>query len=207
MLAAFAVTPVAGLAVAFGGRRFVTALLLNLWFIVALGLAFNLHPHTRVTTCTWTQAAAWAAGSALWISVTFLGWVLHRRQERPQPVAELPGDTSPRKPAAPVVAFAVVRAAVIAGTVALTFGLNLSHGYWLPIAAMVAMKPSLQQATLVAVPRTGQPPKDTGRQCGSGNTPTRTLALESELHPAAAACRPGTWLIATARGVPLVVVR
>ena len=49
--------------------------------------------------------------------------------------------------------FAVIRALVIAGTVALAFGLNLSHGYWLPIAAMVAMKPSLQQATLIAVQR------------------------------------------------------
>jgi uncharacterized membrane protein YccC len=49
--------------------------------------------------------------------------------------------------------FAVIRALVIAGTVALAFGLNLSHGYWMPIAAMVAMKPSLQQATLIAVQR------------------------------------------------------
>lgn len=49
--------------------------------------------------------------------------------------------------------FAVIRAVVIAGTVALAFGLDLSHGYWLPIAAMVAMKPSLEQSTLVAVQR------------------------------------------------------
>jgi len=47
----------------------------------------------------------------------------------------------------------VIRALVMAGTVALAFGLDLSHGYWLPIAAMVAMKPSLEQATLVAVQR------------------------------------------------------
>ena len=41
----------------------------------------------------------------------------------------------------------------MAGTVALAFGLDLSHGYWLPIAAMVAMKPSLEQATLIAAQR------------------------------------------------------
>ncbi|HTW05458.1 MAG TPA: FUSC family protein [Streptosporangiaceae bacterium] len=41
----------------------------------------------------------------------------------------------------------------MAGTVALAFGLDLSHGYWLPIAAMVAMKPSLEQATLGAAQR------------------------------------------------------
>jgi uncharacterized membrane protein YccC len=33
------------------------------------------------------------------------------------------------------------------------FGLNLSHGYWLPIATMIAMKPSLQQSTLISVQR------------------------------------------------------
>lgn len=49
--------------------------------------------------------------------------------------------------------FAVIRALVMAGTVALAFGLNLSHGTWLPIAAMIAMKPSLEQATLVSVQR------------------------------------------------------
>jgi uncharacterized membrane protein YccC len=38
-------------------------------------------------------------------------------------------------------------------TVALAFGLKLSHGYWMPIAAMVAMKPSLDQSTLIAAQR------------------------------------------------------
>ncbi len=47
VLAAFAVTLVAGLAVTFGVHRFVTALLLNLWFIIALGLAFSFHHDAR----------------------------------------------------------------------------------------------------------------------------------------------------------------
>jgi uncharacterized membrane protein YccC len=49
--------------------------------------------------------------------------------------------------------FAVIRAVAIAGTAALAFGLDLSHGYWMPIAAIVAMKPSLEQSTLVGVQR------------------------------------------------------
>jgi len=49
--------------------------------------------------------------------------------------------------------FAVLRAVVTAGTFALAFGLNLSHGYWMPIAAIVAMKASLDQTTTVAVQR------------------------------------------------------
>jgi hypothetical protein len=153
VLAAFAVTLAGGLAVAFGVRRFVVALLLNLWFIVALGLASSLHHHARITSYTWAQVLAWAGGSALWIAVTFTGWLIRGRKDRPQPVAEIPGDTAPRKLTRPLIMFAVVRALAIAGSVALAFGLNLSHGYWLPIAAMVAMKPSLQQSTLVATQR------------------------------------------------------
>jgi Fusaric acid resistance protein-like len=153
VLAAFAVTLVAGLAAAFGVRRFVTALLLNLWFIVALGIASSFHHDAHITSYTWAQVLAWAGGSALWIAVTFIGWLIRRREDRPQPIAELPGDTSRQKLTRPLIMFAVIRALVIAGTVALAFGLNLSHGYWMPIAAMAAMKPSLQQATLIAVQR------------------------------------------------------
>ena len=146
MLAAFAVTLVAGLAVAFGVHRFVAALLLNIWFIVALGIASSFHHHAHITSYTWAQVLAWAGGSALWIAVTFIGWLIRGREDRPQPVAELPGDTSRQKLTRPLIMFAVIRALVIAGTVALAFGLNLSHGYWMPIAAMVAMKPSLEQS-------------------------------------------------------------
>jgi uncharacterized membrane protein YccC len=79
--------------------------------------------------------------------------MLARREDRPQPVAELPGDTSRRKLTRPLIMFAVIRAVAMAGTVAIAFGLDLSHGYWMPIATMVAMKPSLEQSTLVAVQR------------------------------------------------------
>ncbi|MFG2697634.1 FUSC family protein [Kitasatospora sp. NPDC048407] len=153
VLAAFVVTLVAGLAVAYGTRRFVTAMLLNLWFIVTLGAASSFHQHARITSYTWAQTVAWAGGSALWIVVTFAGWLIQGRVDRPQPVTELPGDTSRRKLTRPLIMFAVIRALAIAGTVALAFGLDLSHGYWMPIAAMVAMKPNLEQATLVSAQR------------------------------------------------------
>jgi hypothetical protein len=153
VLAAGAVTLAAGLAVTFGVRRFAMATTLNLWFIIALGSASNFHHHTRITSYTWAQVAAWAGGAALWIAVTFLEWLIRGRSDRPQPVAELPGDTSRRQLTRPLIMFAAIRALVIAGTVALAFGLNLSHGYWMPIAALVAMQPSLQQAALIAAQR------------------------------------------------------
>lgn len=153
MLAAFAVTLVAGLAAAFGVRRFVNALLLNIWFIAAVGLAFNLHHHAHITSHTWAQVLAWAAGAALWIVLTFVEWLIRRREDRSQPIAELPGDTSRKKLTPPLITFAVLRALAIAGTVALAFGLDLSDGNWIPIAAIVAMKPSLEQAALVSAQR------------------------------------------------------
>jgi uncharacterized membrane protein YccC len=158
VLAAFVVTLAAGLAVAFGVHRFVASLLLNIWFIIVLGVAFglhqfNLHHHVQITSYTWAQVAAWAGGSALWIVATFIAWLVRGRQDRPQLVAELPGDTSRRKLTPPLIMFAVIRALVMAGTTALAFGLNLPHGDWMPIAAIVAMKPSLEQTTVVAVQR------------------------------------------------------
>ena len=85
--------------------------------------------------------------------MTFIEWLVRGREDRPQPVAEIPGDTSRRPLTRPMIMFAVIRALAIAGTVALAFGLNLSHGVWMPIAAIVAMKPSLQQTTLIGVQR------------------------------------------------------
>ena len=152
-LAAFAVTLVGGLAVALGVRRFVASTLLNLWFIIALGISFSYHQHAHITSHTWAQVLAWACGAALWIVVTFIDWLISRREDRPQPIAEIPGDISRRALTGPLIAFAVIRALVIAGTAAIAFGFDLSHGYWLPIAAMVAMKPDLSQATLIAAQR------------------------------------------------------
>lgn len=153
VLAAFAVTLATGLALVYGPRRFAAALLLNVWFILALGLAASLHQAPHITSYTWAQVLAWVGGSALWIAVAFISWLVRGREDRPRPIGELPGDTSRRKPTRPLVMFAAIRALVLAGTVALAFGLNLSHGFWMPIAAIVALKPSLEQATLASTQR------------------------------------------------------
>jgi hypothetical protein len=152
VLAAFAVTLVAGLAMAFGAHWYVAGYLLSLWFIIALGSASSSH-HAHISSYTWAQVLAWAGGSALWIAVTFIEWLIRGREDRPQPFAELPGDTSLQKLTPPMITFALIRAIAIAGTVALAFGLNLSHGYWLAISASIAMKGSLEQTTLTAVQR------------------------------------------------------
>ncbi|HEY7143555.1 MAG TPA: FUSC family protein [Streptosporangiaceae bacterium] len=177
VLAAFAVTLVAGLAAVLGVHKFVAALLLNIWFIVALGLAFSLHHHAHITSYTWAQVSAWAGGSALWIAVTFIWWLIRGREDRPEPVAEIPGGTSRRELTRPLVMFALIRAAAISGAVALAFGLDLSHGYWMPIAAIVAMKPSPEQTTLVAAQRL------TGALIGAGAAALLLLIPASEHGP------------------------
>ena len=129
------------------------AYLLSVWFIIALGVAFSFHHHTRITSYTWAQVLAWVGGAAFWIAVTFIAWLIRGREDRPEPFAEMPGDTSRHPLTRPVIMFAVIRAIAIAGTAALAFGLDLSHGYWMPIAAIVAIKPSFEQTALVGAQR------------------------------------------------------
>ena len=160
VLAAFAATLLGGLAVKYGLHRFVAAYLLNVWFIVALGLptllAFD-YPSLYRSGLThpepWKQALAWLVGSALWIAYATIMWLVHGRKAQPQPIAEIPGDISPRPLTRPVILFAVIRAVAVSIAVAIAFGLKLPDAYWMPIAAIIAMKPDLQQSTLVAEQR------------------------------------------------------
>ena len=59
----------------------------------------------------------------------------------------------PRKLTPPLIAFAVLRALGIAGATAIAFGAGLSHADWTPIAALIAMKPDLNQTAVVAAQR------------------------------------------------------
>jgi len=85
--------------------------------------------------------------------VSFVAWLARGREERPQYVAELPGDISRRKLTRPLIMFAVIRALAIAITVAVAWGFDLEHADWMPIAAIVAMKPGLDQAKLASEQR------------------------------------------------------
>lgn len=152
VLAAFAVTLLASLTIAFGAHRAVAALLLNIQFIIALAVGVS-YLHIHVATSTWGQALAWVGGCALWIAATSIGWLVRGRQDAPALVPELPADTTRHPLTPPVIAFAVIRAVVIGGTTALAYGLDLSHGQWLSIAAIIAMKPSAQEAVVIALQR------------------------------------------------------
>ena len=152
VLVTFAVTLLAGLAVRFGLNRFAAAFLLNIWFIVAIGLpvAYKLD---GIKTTAWSQTLGWLTGSAVWIALACMVWLARGRKWRAQPVPEIPGDLEPVPLTRPIVLFAVVRAITMAIAVAIPFGFHLPKAYWMPLAAIVAMKPSLEQSTLIAEQR------------------------------------------------------
>jgi uncharacterized membrane protein YccC len=137
----------------FGVHRFVAATLLNVWFLIAGILAYEFHRAAHVTSYTWAQVLSWAGGAALWIAVTFIAWLIAGRHDQPPLAPEIPGDTSRHALTGPLIIYAVIRAVVVAGTLAIAFGANLSRGYWMTIAAFVALKPSLEQSLLVGLQR------------------------------------------------------
>lgn len=152
VLAAFVVTLLGGLAVKYGLHRFVAGVLLNVWFLIAIALPAS-YKLAGVKTSTWKQALAWLIASALWIGFTGILWLARGRKDRPQWVSEIPGSTAAVKLTRPVVLFAVIRAFALAVSVAIAFGLHVPNADWMPIATLVAMKPSLEQSTLAAEQR------------------------------------------------------
>ena len=79
------------------------------------------------------------------------GWP-RGRTAQPQPGADvLPGSTEPVPLSRQVILFAVIRA--VAGSIAVAFGFHQPNADWMPVATIVAMKPSLQQSALVAEQR------------------------------------------------------
>ena len=153
VLAAFVITVLAGLTVKYGLHRFTAGLLLNIWFLIAVALpaAYRLdHVHTNA----WAQTLAWLIGSALTIAYTAILWLARGRTAQPQPGADvLPGDTTPVKLTQAVILYVLIRAIAVSIAVAIAFGLHLPNADWMPVATLVAMKPSLQQSTLIAEQR------------------------------------------------------
>ncbi|NYJ07919.1 FUSC family protein [Petropleomorpha daqingensis] len=152
VLIVFAVTVLCGLAVCLGVHRFIGALLLNIWLLVALGTAvFDAHHGTPLHP--WPQALAWLTASALWLAATCLLWLARGRKAETSPFPELPGDVSPRPLTRQVAIFAALRAVLVAGAVAIALGLHLPNASWLPVATIITLKPDIEQSKLIAEQR------------------------------------------------------
>lgn len=153
VLAVFVITLLGGLAVKYGLHRFVSAVLLNVWFVIALSVQAGYRlEHTQVNA--WAQALAWLIGSALTLAYVTVLWLARGRTAQPQPVADfIPGSTEPVPLTKPVIMFAVIRAVAVAAAAAIAFGLHQPNADWMPVSAIAAMKPSLQDSALAAEQR------------------------------------------------------
>ena len=153
VLALFVVTLSAGLAVKFGLHRFSVGLLLNIWFVVAVFLPASYRAD-RIKTSGWDQALAWLIGSASWIALIGVVWLVSRRKRRPRPVIDLPGEPfAPVELTRPVVLFALIRALALAASAAIAYGFHEPDADRMVIATLIAIKPSLEQSRLVGLQR------------------------------------------------------
>jgi hypothetical protein len=141
------------LAITFGFHAAASAQFLVFWFIIALVTSFNEHQSHHVSH-TWAQVLAWTAGSALWIAVTVVAWLIRGRKGGRALFPEIPADFSRIPLSTPIYIQAVLRAVVLAGILALVFGLNLDHGYWMAFTFLLVMKPTMDESNLVAAQRT-----------------------------------------------------
>lgn len=151
--AVFVLTLLGGLAVKYGLHTFVAAVLLNTWFVIAISLpaAYRLD---QVHTGAWPQALAWLIGAALWIVCTVIVWLASGRTAQRRPAADLiPGSTEPVPLTRQVIGFAVLRALAVSVAAVIAFGLHLPNAYWMPLATLVAFKPSVQQSAMTAAQR------------------------------------------------------
>ncbi len=146
VLAVFVLTLGCGLAGKLGVHRFAAGLLLNVWFLVVLSLATHDTGHLKISP--WNQALAWLAGAAAWIALMFVVWLVSRGRWEPAPVMDIPGSQSPVQLTRPIVLFALIRSVALAASTAIAFGAGLASADWMPIATIVAMKPSLEQSKL-----------------------------------------------------------
>jgi len=146
VITAFVITFLSGLAIKFGVHAFTSALLVNSWFLVAIAVPEG-HHLTASSSGWWEQALAWLVGAALFIALTFIGWLIKDRKEQASHFPEISG-TAGKELTRPVVLFFLIKALAIGISVAVAFGFGFPNADWMPIATLVAMQATLDQATL-----------------------------------------------------------
>jgi uncharacterized membrane protein YccC len=134
----------------FGLQEFVAGTLLNVWLLITLSESAGLPP--GAPTHAWNQALAWLIGSGIAVALMTVLWLLRGMPKGLSALPEVPADL-PMKLSPPVVLFVVIRAIAISAAAAVAFGLNVTSADWMPIAALVAMKTTLDQSSLRSAQR------------------------------------------------------
>jgi len=151
VVVAFVITFLCGLVIKFGVHAFTAALMVNSWFLVAIAVPAAHHLDAS-SSGWWQQAVAWLAGAALFIAITFVGWLMKGRTEQATHFPEISGNTRTAL-TPPVIFFFAIKATAIAISVAIAFGFGVPNADWMPIATLVAMQATLGQASLAAEQR------------------------------------------------------
>jgi hypothetical protein len=144
-LAVLVTTLLSTLAMAYGKRGAIAGLLLNVWFIVALSASFALeNTRTQTSSLAGSRALAWLVGGGLWLVVLGVAWGVRRRaQEQHSAPVTPPQETAAARVSRPLVTFAVLAAVAVGLATAVAWGFVIPNAVWMPVAAIVAMKPSL----------------------------------------------------------------
>jgi hypothetical protein len=146
VLAVFVVTVLSGLVVNVDLHALVAGSLLNVWFVITLSAAAG--QPAGVGARPWNQALAWLIGAAIAVALITALWLVQGRSRRPSPLPEIPDDLPPVKLSRPIVLFVLIRAVAVSGAIAIAFGLHLTDADWIPLATLIAMKPTVGQSTL-----------------------------------------------------------
>jgi hypothetical protein len=138
---------------AYGQRGAVAGVLLNVWFLVALSVTFGLDkPPADTWPLAGPQALAWLAGGLFWLLVAAV-W---RMFLKPPPQADSP-TSGPNAPAVhlsrPLVSFAGLAAVAIALATAVAWSFHIPNADWMPVSAVVAMKPRFDASARAAAQR------------------------------------------------------
>jgi hypothetical protein len=91
VIVAFGVTLACGLVMKYGQHRMFAALLLNIWFLIALALPINYQLEGKPNNVG-GQTLSWFIGSALWIALTLVVWLARGRKDQPNRFPEFPSD-------------------------------------------------------------------------------------------------------------------
>jgi hypothetical protein len=150
VVAVFVTTFLSYLSSAYG--RAVAGVLLNVWFLVALSTTFALDKSpAEAWPLAGPQALAWLAGGVFWLLIA-LAWWSARGELHAEPAT--PGQNpSAGRISRPLVTFSVLAALAVALATAVAWGLDLPNAVWMPVAAIVAMKPRVDASVYVAAQR------------------------------------------------------
>ena len=147
-LAVFVSTLLSYLAAAYGPHGAVAGVLLNIWFLIVLSTTAALgEPPAQTWSRAGPQVLAWLAGGVLWLP---LSWAWLRLQRAPQPSLPPPAQTKALgRVSRPQATFAGLAALAVALATAVAWAFDIRNADWMPVAAIVAMKPSLEASVYV----------------------------------------------------------